>query len=548
MPNDRLYLKHNVKLEPLFNQWYAWPLLIPPATAAMNVVNSHLKIMRSYLSAPDVHVAAINNPAMRGGPFINYPVDRVKEIKALMEKTLREQAHLVNLAGAIKTLSDTLRNEARGHSLETLYQKVPDELKGYVELVYDLNNNPSFRLIEGLLYNSPYYDSSAQSVVLSVINDDQRPFVLSTPWLGDSEHLKLEIPFSHPGIGELAKMRENPQSLRYIRECCGLEEREEDLFRTFLSETRPLVADRYDGDGIRVRYFGHACILIETRAVSLLTDPVVSYEYETALPRYTLKDLPDSIDYVLITHSHADHLSFETLLQLRHKIKNIVVPRNGTGFLEDPSLRMMLRKLGFANVIEIDDMETLEIDGGTITAIPFLGEHADLGIRTKTAQLIRLGERAIMCAADSCNLETRLYEHVQRVVDDIDVLFLGMECDGAPLSWIYGALLTKPVERVMDQSRRLSGSDYPKALDLVTKLNCEQVYVYAMGQEPWLSYITSIEYTEKSKPIVDSNRLIAACRQREVWAERLYGTKEMFLSKNRSRSSIRRPSFSTAIS
>src|SRR5262249_9569023 len=200
-----------------------------------------------------------------------------------------------------------------------------------------------------------------------------------------------------------------------------------------------------------------------------VVDPVVSYEYETAVPRYTLSDLPDTIDYVLITHGHADHLSFETLLQLRHKIKNIVVPRNGTGFLEDPSLRLMLKKLGFASVIEVDDMETLEIDGGTITAVPFLGEHADLNIRTKTAPLIRLGERSIMCAADSNNLETRLYEHVHNLIDDIDVLFLGMECDGAPLSWIYGALLTKPVERGMDQSRRLSGSDYSRALDLVTK-------------------------------------------------------------------------------
>src|SRR5262249_19481958 len=167
-----------------------------------------------------------------------------------------------------------------------------------------------------------------------------------------------------------------------------------------------------------------ACILIETKETSLLTDPVVSYEYETEFPRYTLRDLPDSIEYVLITHSHADHLSFETLIQLRHKIKNIIVPRNGTGFLEDPSLRLILKKLGFANVIEIDDMETFEIDGGTITAVPFLGEHADLNIRTKTAHLIRLGERAIMCAADSSNLETKLYEHVNKIINDTHLPFL----------------------------------------------------------------------------------------------------------------------------
>jgi Predicted Zn-dependent hydrolases of the beta-lactamase fold len=538
-------LKYNVKIEPMFNQWYAWPHLIPPATAAMNVVNSHLKIMKSYVSAPEVHVAATKNPAMRGGPFVNYPATRTKEVKALMERTMREQTHMIDLAGAIKALSDMLRNEAKGHSLEPMYQKVPEALRGYVELVYDLNNNPSFRLIEGLLYQSPSYNLSAQSVALSMINNDKRPFVFSTPWLEDDEQLKLEIPFDHPGIDELAKMRKTPQSLGHIKDICGLGDKDEELFRSFLSSANPAAAGRYDGDEIRIRYLGHACILIETREVSILTDPVVSYEYEAELPRYTLRDLPDHIDYVLITHGHADHLSFESLAQLRHKTGNIVVPRNGTGFLEDPSLKLMLKKLGFANVIELDDMEALEIEGGTVTAAPFLGEHADLNIRTKTAHLIRLGERTIMCAADSCNVETKLYEHVNRATDDIDVLFLGMECDGAPLSWIYGALLTKPVERGMDQSRRLSGSDYPRALDLVTKLNCGQVYVYAMGQEPWLSYLTSIEYTDESKPIVDSNRLIEACRERGIVSERLYGMKEMFLSKSRGRNSGQRKSTSS---
>jgi L-ascorbate metabolism protein UlaG (beta-lactamase superfamily) len=546
MPNDQFYLNRNIKLEPLFSQWYAWAYLIPPATAAMNLANSHLKILKSYVSAPEVHVAAAKNPAMRGGPFINYPATRINEIKDLIEKTQREQARLIELAGAIKTLSDMLRNEAKGHSLETLYPKVPEGLKGYVELVYDLNNNPSFRLIEGLLYNSPFYNPSAQSVALSVVNGDQRPFVFSTPWLEDDGHLELNVPFNHPGLDELAKMRGTPQSLGYIKDVCGLQGKNENLFRSFLSETKLAGASRYDGDDIRIRYFGHACILIETKEVSLLTDPLVSYDYDAAFSRYTLSDLPDSIDYALITHGHADHLSFETLIQLRHKIKNIVVPRNGAGFLEDPSLRLMLKTLGFTNVIEIDDMETLNIEGGSVTALPFLGEHADLNIRTKAAHLIRLADRSILCASDSRNLETRMYEHVNDIVDDIDVLFLGMECDGAPLSWIYGALLTKPVERGMDQSRRLSGSDYPRAIDLVTKLNCGQVYVYAMGQEPWLSYITSIEYTDESRPIIESNKLVEACKERGITSERLYVMKEMFLSKKRSRRRGERKGISSA--
>jgi len=61
-------------------------------------------------------------------------------------------------------------------------------------------------------------------------------------------------------------------------------------------------------------------VLIESREVSILTDPVVSYEVPSELPRYTHADLPDRIDYVLVTHGHTDHLMLETLLPLRGRI------------------------------------------------------------------------------------------------------------------------------------------------------------------------------------------------------------------------------------
>src|SRR5262245_65066880 len=72
MADKKLFFKHNILVEPLFNQWYAWPYLIPPASAAMYIANSHLKIMQSFVSAPQVHVSALKNPAMIGGSFINY--------------------------------------------------------------------------------------------------------------------------------------------------------------------------------------------------------------------------------------------------------------------------------------------------------------------------------------------------------------------------------------------------------------------------------------------------------------------------------------------
>ena len=101
----------------------------------------------------------------------------------------------------------------------------------------------------------------------------------------------------------------------------------------------------------------------------------------------------------------------------------------------------------------------MPIPSGSITGLPFLGEHADLGIRTKLGWLLELKQHRLLFAADSCNIEPRLFTHIHDIVGDVDVLFLGMECDGAPLSWIYGALLTRPLERRKDQSRRLAGSN-----------------------------------------------------------------------------------------
>ena len=228
-----------------------------------------------------------------------------------------------------------------------------------------------------------------------------------------------------------------------------------------------------------------------------------------------------------ITHNHQDHLLLETLLQIRHKVGQIIVPRNGSGALQDPSLKLTLENAGFTRVRELTEMETIVVEGGSVTGIPFLGEHSDLAVATKLAYLVRFGDEQLLFAADSCNIEPRLYDHVHRAIGDVGTLFLGMECDGAPLTWLYGPLMLRSLERGRDQSRRLSGSDYAQASALVDRFGCHDVYVYAMGQEPWLNHVMKIKYTEQSRPIVESNALIRDCEARGIVAERLFGEKEI---------------------
>jgi L-ascorbate metabolism protein UlaG (beta-lactamase superfamily) len=529
MKHQPLYLRPNVQVEPLFDQWYAWPHLIPPATAARNVTERHLKIMDSYIAAPQIHANAAKNPKMLGGPFIDLNGQRVSEIRSLRDQTKAQRPHLLQLSAAIAELDGKLREKAAGFSLQPLYREVPEPMKGYVELIYDLNNHPSFRLIEPLLYESKFYDRSAQSLMLSLITGDDRPFMLSTPRLEDEHSLPLRVPFDSPVIDELFRLKSKPQPWSETRELLGLRNGSEDLAKSFFTPDLPRPYEPYNGSGVRWRYFGHACILVESRGLSILFDPVLSYSYESNISRYTYEHLPDTIDYVVITHNHQDHILFETLLQLRHKTKNIIVPHNSGGALQDPSVKLTLEKSGFRNVIELGEMERLEFENGSIMGLPFIGEHSDLAVMTKRAYQVQIDSHKLIFAADSCNLEPKIYEHVHQVAGDADVLFLGMECDGAPLTWLYGPLLTQKIPRAMDESRRLAGCNYDQAIALVKQFNCKECYVYAMGQEPWLNYVMSLKYTEQSRPIIESNRLIEDCTRRGICAERLFGEKEILI-------------------
>lgn len=528
MEQNKYYLKLNVAIEALVDKWYAWSHLVSPATAAMNIKERHLKIMNSYIKNPKVHTAAVQRPEMLGGPFMNYKEERVADVKELYDDTITKRANMLEMNDAINELNYMLQEEANGFSLNELYKKVPEILKGYVELYYDLNNQPNFRFFESLLYESEYYDEQAQSVLLQLVeSDNSRPFCLSTPRLEEEDVVHLDVAFKNNVIDKLFAMKRDPGSYEEIRDALGVTPEKENLFKKFFTKTPPKSYERYSGEGINVRYFGHACVLIETKEIAILVDPVISYDgYESEVNRYTINDLPEVIDYVLITHNHQDHVLLETLLQLRHTIKNVVVPSSGKGNLQDPGLRLMFEKIGFNNVIELDDMQTIKFDQCTITGLPFIGEHSDLDIRSKLCYHVELHNRfKVLFVADSCNIEPSIYNKIQKVVGDIDVLFLGMECDGAPLSWLYGPLMSKPLSREQDQSRRLAGSDYDQGCNLIDIFNPKNVFVYAMGLEPWLEFISSIRYSEESKPIVESNRLLDKCKELGIDGERLFGEK-----------------------
>jgi L-ascorbate metabolism protein UlaG (beta-lactamase superfamily) len=522
-----LFLRANCVVEPLIDRWYAWPHLVAPATAARNLTERHLRIMASYLSDPEAHAEAAANPALAGGPFMRYATDCSAQIVALRDQTCRDRAALIELSGALAELDAILDQQARGLALEPLYAGLPAPLGGCVELGYDLRNRPSYRLVEPLLYRR-YNLASAQSLRLSLVANDDRAFIFSTPRLDDDYSLHWQIPFAAEQVEALFAARANPTSCDALVDLLNAHGHET-LLRQMLTGEAPPPARRFEGPGMRWRYFGHACVLVETRTCAVLTDPVFSYPFAHASRRFTTADLPPFIDFVVLTHTHQDHVLLEALLQLRSQIGMIVVPRNSNGAVQDPSLRLILQACGFKHVIDLAEFDELCSGDIRLQAIPFFGEHCDLAITSKSAWLIRAGNNSILCAADSRNLSPALYREVHEVTGDIGTLFVGMECDGAPLSWIYGPLLTNRIDRAVDQSRRANASDCAGALALIEALRCRQVYVYAMGQEPWLDFISSIHYGPESNPIVQSDELVRLLRARGLTAERLFGCAEQVL-------------------
>lgn len=524
------YLKENIKATPLIYKWYAWTHLVAPQTAGCNLEERYLKVLKSYLTAPHIHLKAARDPKLIGGPFVNLDEKYISEVKQLFENIEFDASKLLELNRDLKKLDIMLQEEAKGQALDNLYSQLPNNLKGMVELHYDPNNNPGFSLFEKLIYDK-FYDPRPQSVALSIIKEDFQPFALSTPHLTSDQEIHIQIAFSDKNLDLLFASRYTGCDPIDLAEKLKIPEEKWDLFQSYFTTSIPeLPTSRaYLDEGIRIRYFGHACVLIQTKRVSILFDPVISYKYVSDIPRFTMEDIPDEIDYVIFTHNHQDHVLFETILQIRHKIKNLVLPNNKSVNLLDPSMKHIFKNIGFFDIICLDDFDEIQLENGKIIALPFLGEHGDLNISSKHAYCIELSDKKIFLGADSNNLDPNLYDNIRNVIGQLDILFLGMECDGAPASWIYGPLFSTPLKRDIDYQRSLSGSNFQKAWKIVESLSPAQVYIYAMGQEPWLNHVMALNYTAESLQIIESDKLLRECKKSDIISERLFGKKEIFL-------------------
>ncbi len=114
--------------------------------------------------------------------------------------------------------------------------------------------------------------------------------------------------------------------------------------------------------GDALSYIGHSTLLLELGDARVLTDPVLGpgighIRRRAPMPR--LEDLA-SLDAVLISHAHHDHLDPPSLRQVARRCP-VIVPRG---------CARMARRGGASEVIEVEAGDQLSVVGVSIEAVP----------------------------------------------------------------------------------------------------------------------------------------------------------------------------------
>ena len=175
---------------------------------------------------------------------------------------------------------------------------------------------------------------------------------------------------------------------------------------SFIADVEPSTPPRrVEGSELRATLVNHSTVLLQQRSFNILTDPIWSERaspFSWTGPRRRRKpgvsweDLP-SIDAVLISHNHYDHLDLEALRRLAARGEStFVVPARGA---------QLLRSENIGPVHELDWGESLSLEDLTIHCAPAL-HFSSRGISDRNMALwcgyvIECQERLVYFAGDT---------------------------------------------------------------------------------------------------------------------------------------------------
>ncbi len=176
---------------------------------------------------------------------------------------------------------------------------------------------------------------------------------------------------------------------------------------------------------LTLQWIGHATFLIRHKKWTILIDPVFA---ERASPLTCIgpkRHLPPalslesvgSVDYILITHNHYDHLDRAACKWISHHYP-------GALFIVPLGLKEWFNKQGISHVCELDWWKTHAIGPGTITAVPaqhFSGRG--LFDRNKTlwcGYMVEIGGKRLYLAGDT-GYNMRYFTQIRETFPNIDL-------------------------------------------------------------------------------------------------------------------------------
>jgi len=123
-------------------------------------------------------------------------------------------------------------------------------------------------------------------------------------------------------------------------------------------EIRYAIAHGYDF----IANLGHSTFLISYKGIRFLTDPFLSpHIFGIRRQKPALRpDLIPSVDFILISHAHYDHLDMRTLRRLKRDT-TLIIPEN---------TKPVLGRTYFKKIIELKRYEIFNNGSVTITALP----------------------------------------------------------------------------------------------------------------------------------------------------------------------------------
>jgi len=179
---------------------------------------------------------------------------------------------------------------------------------------------------------------------------------------------------------------------------------------SFISDVEPSTPpQRVEGSGLRTTLVNHSSVLLQQRGSNILTDPIWSDRASPVSwsgprrhrkPGVSWEDLP-TIDMVLISHNHYDHLDLPTLRRL--------AARGNSTFIVPVGVRRLLHSENIGPAHELDWGEAFSLAesraGCTIHCVPAL-HFSSRGIFDRNLTLwcgyvIECQERLIYFAGDT---------------------------------------------------------------------------------------------------------------------------------------------------